>query len=94
MTARSMNATQEKNTAAVDMAAQPKFLAQLLEQLIPEPVAPADLEGHFLQFKKSHPAPGRLHQAAHGDGLADVLTPTNGMDDPNRNGIYVPKWKR
>ena len=51
-----------KTTAAADMAdmadtadtaAKPHFSAQLLEQLIPGPVTPAELEGIFQQFKKS-----------------------------------------
>ena len=42
-----------KTTAATDKAAQPQFSAELLEQLIPGPVTPAELEGIFQQFKKS-----------------------------------------
>ena len=42
-----------KTTAAADKAAQPQFSAELLEQLIPGPVTPAELEGIFQQFKKS-----------------------------------------
>ena len=42
-----------KTTAAADKAAQPQFSTELLEQLIPGPVTPAELEGIFLQFKKS-----------------------------------------
>ena len=40
-------------TEIVDKAAQPPFSAELLEQLIPGPVTPAELEGIFQQFKKS-----------------------------------------
>ncbi len=40
-----------KTTAAADKAAQPQFSAELLEQLIPGPVTPAELEGIFQQFK-------------------------------------------
>ena len=42
-----------RTTAAADKAAQPQFSAELLEQLIPGPVTPAELEGIFQQFKKS-----------------------------------------
>jgi putative transposase len=42
-----------KTTATADKAAQPQFSAELLEQLIPGPVTPAELEGIFQQFKKS-----------------------------------------
>jgi len=42
-----------KTTAAADKAAAPQFSAELLEQLIPGPVTPAELEGIFQQFKKS-----------------------------------------
>ena len=42
-----------KTTAVADKAAQPQFSAELLEQLIPGPVTPAELEGIFQQFKKS-----------------------------------------
>jgi len=42
-----------KTAAAADKAAQPQFSAELLEQLIPGPVTPAELEGIFQQFKKS-----------------------------------------
>ena len=34
-----------KTTATADKAAQPQFSAELLEQLIPGPVTPAELEG-------------------------------------------------
>ncbi|SEA81682.1 hypothetical protein SAMN05421875_13234, partial [Acidovorax soli] len=36
-----------KTTASADKAAQPQFSAELLEQLIPGPVTPAELEGIF-----------------------------------------------
>lgn len=40
-----------KTTASADKAAQPQFSAELLEQLIPGPVTPAELEGIFQQVK-------------------------------------------
>ena len=42
-----------KTTAAADTAAKPHFPDELLEQLIPGPVTPAELESIFQQFKKS-----------------------------------------
>lgn len=42
-----------ETTATADKAAQPQFSAELLEQLIPGPVTPVELEGIFQQFKKS-----------------------------------------
>ena len=42
-----------KTTAAAGTAATPHFSVELLEQLIPGPVTPAELEGIFQQFKKS-----------------------------------------
>ena len=42
-----------KTTAPADKAAQSQFSAELLAQLIPGPVTPAELEGIFQQFKKS-----------------------------------------
>ena len=42
-----------KNSAAADKAAQPRLSAELLEQRIPRPVTPAELEGIFQPFKKS-----------------------------------------
>lgn len=43
----------KKTIAASDKAAQSQFSVALLEQLIPGPVTPAELEGRFQQFKKS-----------------------------------------
>ena len=40
-------------TAAADQAALPRIPAELLEQLIPAPVTPAQLEDIFQQFKKA-----------------------------------------
>lgn len=42
-----------KTTAAADTAGKPHFSAELLEQLIPALVTPAQLESIFQQFKKS-----------------------------------------
>ncbi len=42
-----------KTVAAADKAAQPQFSAAALEQLIPGPVTPTELENIFQQFKKA-----------------------------------------
>jgi len=42
-----------KTAATADKAVQPQFSAELLEQLIPGPVTPAELESSFQQVKKS-----------------------------------------
>jgi putative transposase len=42
-----------KTTAAADKAAQPQFSAELLEQLIPGPMTPGQVQDLFEQFKKS-----------------------------------------
>ena len=42
-----------KKAAVADKAAQPRIPAELLEQLIPGPVTPAQLEDVFQQFKKA-----------------------------------------
>jgi len=42
-----------KTTAATDKAALPQISAELLEQLIPGPTTPMELESIFQQFKKS-----------------------------------------
>ena len=41
------------NAAAADQAALPPIAAELLEQLIPGPVTPAQLEDVFQRFKKA-----------------------------------------
>ena len=41
-----------KTTAAADKAAQPQFSAQLLDQLVPGPMSPGQVQGIFEQFKK------------------------------------------
>ena len=42
-----------KTTAAADKAVAPRSPAELLEQLIPGPVTPGQLEDIFQQFKKA-----------------------------------------
>jgi putative transposase len=41
------------NTAAADKAALPQFSAELMEQLVPGPITPAQFEDLFQQFKKA-----------------------------------------
>jgi putative transposase len=41
------------NPASADKAALPQFSAELLEQLVPGPITPAQFEGIFQQFKKA-----------------------------------------
>ncbi len=41
------------NTAAADKAALPRIPAELLEQLIPGPVTPGQLDDIFQRFKKA-----------------------------------------
>eukprot|EP01041_Mallomonas_annulata_P037169 gene37169-60416_t len=42
-----------KTTAAADKAAQPQFSAQLLDQLVPGPMTPGQVQDIFEQFKKA-----------------------------------------
>ena len=42
-----------KTTAAADNAAQPQFSTQLLDQLVPGPMTPGQMQGIFEQFKKA-----------------------------------------
>lgn len=42
-----------KTNPGADKAVQPQFSAEALEQLIPGPVTPAELESIFQQFKKA-----------------------------------------
>ena len=42
-----------KTTAAADNAAQPQFPTQLLDQLVPGPMTPGQMQGIFEQFKKA-----------------------------------------
>ena len=74
-----------KTTAMADKAAQPQFSAELLEQLIPGPVTPAELEGIFQQFKKS------VLERALGAEMSHHLGYAPGQDKPegaanHRNG--------
>ena len=75
-----------KTTAAADKAAQPQFSAELLEQLIPGPVTPAELEGIFQQFKKSVLERALGAEMSHHLGYAPSQTKPEGATSNHRNG--------
>jgi putative transposase len=74
-----------KMTAAADKAALPRFSAELLEQLIPGPVTPAELEGIFQQFKKSVLERVLGAEMSHHLGYAPGQTKPEGVAN-HRNG--------
>ncbi|MDC8773434.1 transposase, partial [Roseateles albus] len=75
-----------KTTAAADKAAQPQFSAELLEQLIPGPVTPAQLEGIFQQFKKSVLERALGAEMSHHLGYAPGQAKPEGGPANHRNG--------
>jgi len=75
-----------KTTAAADKAAQPQFSAELLEQLIPGPVTPAELEGIFQQFKKSVLERALGAELSHHLGYAPGQAKPEGGAANHRNG--------
>lgn len=75
-----------KTTAMADKAAQPQFSAELLEQLIPGPVTPAELEGIFQQFKKSVLERALGAEMSHHLGYASGQTKPEGAASNHRNG--------
>ena len=75
-----------KTTAATDKAAQPQFSAELLEQLIPGPVTPAELEGIFQQFKKSVLERALGAEMSHHLGYAPGQAKPEGAAPNHRNG--------
>ncbi len=75
-----------KTTAAADKAAQPQFSAELLEQLIPGPVTPAELEGIFQQFKKSVLERALGAEMSHHLGYAPAQPKPEGASANHRNG--------
>ena len=75
-----------KTTAAADKAAQPQFSAELLEQLIPGPVTPAELEGIFQQFKKSVLERALGAEMSHHLGYAPGQAKPEGAAVNHRNG--------
>ena len=75
-----------KTTAAADTAAKPHFPAGLLEQLIPGPVTPAELEGIFQQFKKSVLERALGAEMSHHLGYAPGQLRPEGTPANHRNG--------
>src|SRR5574343_35153 len=75
-----------KTTAVADKAAQPQFSAELLEQLIPGPVTPAELEGIFQQFKKSILERALGAEMSHHLGYAPGQAKPTGGSANHRNG--------
>ena len=75
-----------KTTAVADKAAQPQFSAELLEQLIPGPVTPAELEGIFQQFKKSVLERALGAEMSHHLGYAPGQAKPEGAAANHRNG--------
>ena len=75
-----------KTTAAADQAAKPQFSAELLEQLIPGPVTPAELESIFQQFKKSVLERALGAEMSHHLGYAPAQAKPEGATANHRNG--------
>lgn len=75
-----------KTTAAADTAAKPHFPAQLLEQLIPGPVTPAELKSIFQQFKKSVLERALGAEMSHHLGYAPGQVKPEGAAANHRNG--------
>ena len=75
-----------KTTASADKAAQPQFSAELLEQLIPGPVTPTELEGIFQQFKKSVLERALGAEMSHHLGYAPGQAKPEGAAANHRNG--------
>jgi putative transposase len=86
-----------KTTAVADKAATSQFSAELLEQLIPVPVTPAELEGIFQQFRKSVLERALGAEMSHHLGYAPgqtVLTDAGALriDVPrDREGTFEPQ---
>ena len=75
-----------KTTAAADKAAQPQFSAELLEQLIPGPVTPTEIESIFQQFKKSVLERALGAEMSHHLGYAPAQVKPEGATPNHRNG--------
>ena len=75
-----------KTTAAAGTAATPHFSVELLEQLIPGPVTPAELEGIFQQFKKSVLERALGAEMSHHLGYASGQAKPEGAPANHRNG--------
>ncbi len=77
---------QTKTTAVADKAAQPQCPAELLEQLIPGPVTPTELEGIFQQFKKAVLERALGAEMSHHLGYAPGQAKPEGAAANHRNG--------
>ncbi len=75
-----------KAATVADKAAQPQFSAAALEQLIPGPVTPAELESIFQQFKKAVVERALGAEMSHHLGYAPGQTKPEGAPTNHRNG--------
>ena len=75
-----------KAATAADKAAQPQFSAAALEQLIPGPVTPAELESIFQQFKKAVVERALGAEMSHHLGYAPGQAKPEGSPANHRNG--------
>jgi len=75
-----------KAATVADKAAQPQFSAAALEQLIPGPVTPAELESIFQQFKKAVVERALGAEMSHHLGYAPGQAKPEGSPANHRNG--------
>lgn len=75
-----------KAATVADKAAQPQFSAAALEQLIPGPVTPAELESIFQQFKKAVIERALGAEMSHHLGYAPGQAKPDGAPANHRNG--------
>jgi putative transposase len=75
-----------KAATVADKAAQPQFSAAALEQLIPGPVTPAELESIFQQFKKAVVERALGAEMSHHLGYAPGQAKPEGAPANHRNG--------
>ena len=75
-----------KAATVADKAAQPQFSAAALEQLIPGPITPAELENIFQQFKKAVVERALGAEMSHHLGYAPGQAKPEGAPANHRNG--------
>jgi len=75
-----------KTNPGADKAVQPQFSAEALEQLIPGPVTPAELENIFQQFKKAVLERALGAEMSHHLGYAPGEAKPEGAPANHRNG--------
>jgi putative transposase len=75
-----------KTSAVAHKAAQPQFSAAALEQLIPGPVTPAELENIFQQFKKAVLERALGAEMSHHLGYVPGQAKPEGTPANHRNG--------